>query len=1061
MPNLLHLSDLHFGYDKDATARAQRSESLDLLVKVVADLAADWKPSILVISGDLTWQGRAAGYAELGKWLTKKLFPAAGLTAADCVICPGNHDIDRRAAVSLADRVSDPKRADELLTPEQLAGFAAPFKTFARFAAGLGIPAPLLNRKPNHLAGIRDVAGLRFVCVNSAWFCRSSSTDRGQLWLGLPQLRSMQPMDPDGYDRAAPTVAVVHHPPEWLTNDDCVSYNNRPGAYGYLAARAHVILSGHTHGAIERSTKWHDRAWLLVGGAAYDDPQYRNNFSVLKINPKDRILIRRPWELDPRTPKWEEKETQEYALGVSKAARGAAKALADPAKYLARLLAETRWMALHELGVASQETPTPPTMDALYFKLTTAAAAKGAGAPERAEPIPLAEAVRDNRRLVVEGRAGCGKTTFVRWISWLMCRDGGAAPELPWLKGFPIWVRISELDQHIVETLKRPQRGDPATTVDPRWIAHFLASHKPWELDEEFFLGRLQAEDTVLLLDGLDEAANQQRCVDMVKMIREAAQFACRIVVTTRPGVHEGRATLEGFAHAPVEDLDDAGIDGFLLQWCRWLKGEAAAKEYFAELRRAISVPAIRLLARNPLMLTSLAVLHFRRRQLPEQRVKLYEQILDWLAEQAMNKHPDKYKRKDAILGRLRLLALAMQESPGGQKLSIGMDDAAGLLTPKKQSLAPAREFLGQAHGDSGIVTLRGGEIAFWHRSFQEYLAARMIADLPDAEIPRRARKLLYSPEGREVLPLVAGCMETAQLRLSLLFKSLTRDALAQTSLDRQAHAVGVLGKMLDDVKPFEYTLSGPVAKQFHLLRGAVMAIFEKGQARDIGVKTRAAAAEALDQASQSRLHLPVEDAYWVPIPAGRYTVGGDKGAFHSLPKTPKDLKAFRIARFPVTVWEYGQYLEETGATLRHWEEQKDHPSRPVVWVNWHEAKAYCDWAGCKLPTEEQWEAAARGKEGRIYPWGPEDPVEHRANYNRNVGAPTPVGMFPDGDTPEGVADMAGNVWEWTRTDFNNDSKCVRGASFDDGAGDLRAATRDRFGPDDWYVILGFRCVRE
>jgi iron(II)-dependent oxidoreductase len=77
------------------------------------------------------------------------------------------------------------------------------------------------------------------------------------------------------------------------------------------------------------------------------------------------------------------------------------------------------------------------------------------------------------------------------------------------------------------------------------------------------------------------------------------------------------------------------------------------------------------------------------------------------------------------------------------------------------------------------------------------------------------------------------------------------------------------------------------------------------------------------------------------------------------------------------------------------------------------------------------------------------------------VGEPTPVGMFPDGDTPEGVADMAGNVWQWTRSDLEKDLKCVRGASFDSGASDLRAAFRVGYEPDGWIGSLGFRCVRE
>ncbi len=169
-----------------------------------------------------------------------------------------------------------------------------------------------------------------------------------------------------------------------------------------------------------------------------------------------------------------------------------------------------------------------------------------------------------------------------------------------------------------------------------------------------------------------------------------------------------------------------------------------------------------------------------------------------------------------------------------------------------------------------------------------------------------------------------------------------------------------------------------------------------------------------------------------------------------------------------MTVWEYGRYLDETNADRPgDWDEQAAHPGRPVTTATWHDVQGYCEWASrtwaieCKLPTEQQWEFAARGKQGRIYPWGPEEPDAHRANFNNMVGSPTPVGMFPDGNTPDDVADMAGNVWEWTRSDYDKNHKAVRGASFNYFARYLRAADRYWYEPGNSYYNFGFRCVRE
>ncbi|MCP5118866.1 MAG: hypothetical protein GY953_49265, partial [bacterium] len=226
-------------------------------------------------------------------------------------------------------------------------------------------------------------------------------------------------------------------------------------------------------------------------------------------------------------------------------------------------------------------------------------------------------------------------------------------------------------------------------------------------------------------------------------------------------------------------------------------------------------------------------------------------------------------------------------------KLQIGIETAAHKIQRADLSAEEAGEFLEQAHVDSGIITLAGAEIAFWHRSFQEYLSARTLAGFGDAKLHERASGFLYSPEGRELLPLLAGRMAvSARERLDDLFEKLTGEAVTQKRLERKAHAAGVLGNMLADLAPAKYALSGAAEKQFGKLRNSVMAIFEKGKTKGIGLKTRVAAAEALDQASQSRLRTPGDRDYWVAIRKGTFSIG-DPEAFQSLPVKSVTVPAF------------------------------------------------------------------------------------------------------------------------------------------------------------------------
>jgi eukaryotic-like serine/threonine-protein kinase len=212
-----------------------------------------------------------------------------------------------------------------------------------------------------------------------------------------------------------------------------------------------------------------------------------------------------------------------------------------------------------------------------------------------------------------------------------------------------------------------------------------------------------------------------------------------------------------------------------------------------------------------------------------------------------------------------------------------------------------------------------------------------------------------------------------------------------------------------------------------------------------------------------------------VLVPAGNYTIGRNDGPAWGRPAHQVALSAFYLDRTEVTVGAYRRFVAATGAQPP-WSEQPD-TSLPVTGVMWAEATAYCAWevpGRGRLPTEEEWESAARGADARVYPWG----VTWTAGAANTLGAkrarPAPVGSFPRGGSALGIQDLIGNVWEWTKSPAaaypggaapprSEGMYIIRGGAFDtpDAIAD---ATRRGYAPPtgvtrDRLATTGFRCL--
>ena len=217
----------------------------------------------------------------------------------------------------------------------------------------------------------------------------------------------------------------------------------------------------------------------------------------------------------------------------------------------------------------------------------------------------------------------------------------------------------------------------------------------------------------------------------------------------------------------------------------------------------------------------------------------------------------------------------------------------------------------------------------------------------------------------------------------------------------------------------------------------------------------------------------PTDGALALWVPAGPFTRGSREAA-DERPVAAVELSGFFMDVFPVTAAQMQEFARQTGKAPTVGMPQD--PTQPAVGLSWEDAQAYCRWSGKRLPSEAEWEKASRGTDGRAFPWGETFAEGRAALLGQGYAGAAPVGGHPDGASPYGMQDMAGNVWEWVADWYATDAyarlrgrdpqgvetgshRVVRGGSWVCHPRLLRCAARYRYAPQTRSRFIGFRCV--
>jgi len=966
--------------------------------------------------------------------------------------------------------------------------------------------------------------------LNSTWIQYTGGDFFGKLLMPIEQYRAaIAPAEvkpSQVFERNAHTLLLMHQPPPWLSQRGEKIFDESIYQPEYMAA----CLCGHLHQAksmmIQGSggsirafiqspslfglEKWEgageERAlgysWgqLAHDGALHLWPRRldREGNGVWSFGADPKFHYNAEGRVLLRSGMGSGSKLDEGLWGI------------DLRAYLGYVLERTETLKIRGIAGHRSQSAVCSPIENLYTPLRMRSFGDFAGgradglsdAVSRGEgTVALQEVLARGDRILIEGEPGAGKTTFLRLVACMHARDavGQSCPgkeswRLTYLgletkkPALPVFLRLAALAPLLEKEAGRDDRSRLLDLLQSDLAGAALVD----AFDREAWQKVLAAGEAWLLLDGLDEVDDLELRRRVFSIVRDAKEeWKAPMVVASRPFQTEAMVEM-GFHVATVEPFRSQEIATFLEYWSVALHHQdpvlalrGRAESYRERLEEAILArPKVRALARNPVMLTCLCVVHWNRGDLPDVLSRVYEAVIRWLLhsrsslrQERFGVDPDFAERSLAALA-LHGMGSGMGSAQGKQSL-LSMSDAVKVLGPVFERAFPAKSatarrdlaqrwLLFECESSGVVEEVAGGGLRFWHLTFQEFLAALDLARMEREEWWELLSPQLSRAQWRETSELFVTCLYDLGRaeRVDWFLDQLLGPLQGTGGLRLEARTVGLIGRFLQPLRRCGYQPVGSLQATYDAALGRTLAIFTVAGAKEVPVKDRIAAAEALGQGGDPRLR---------PEKMGEnfLTVGET---------------SWRLGKYPVTVEEYLRFVDSRGYEERRWwsaggwsqkkeegwfepddwETQLLTQNRPVVLVSWWEAEAYCHWlqeqrgVELRLPTEAEWELAATHPDGP-YPWGAEEPEEDLVNFadksgKGNVGSATPVGIYPRGDGRYGHCDLGGNVWEWCLDELNEGkSRPLRGGAWWDPAQNLRSAIRDRYRPGRRDVSVGFR----